>query len=89
MSGTLPEDRTPPNGQRSIVAGGVLWTVREADARAVPGARRPRCLIFESRDRVCRFWYYPDAWESLPDETLARMLDGDVRRSASGRSGDQ
>lgn len=51
------------------------WTVREVDARAVPGARAPRCLIFENHELVRRVWDYPRAWRGLPAAALLRLAE--------------
>src|SRR4051812_23417687 len=49
------------------------WTVREIDARNIPGALGPRCLVFESVEMVRRLWVYPAAWMSLPARALLRL----------------
>ncbi|AHG89776.1 hypothetical protein J421_2239 [Gemmatirosa kalamazoonensis] len=46
------------------------WMVRELDARAVPAARGPRCLVFENPRLVRRIWDYPTTWLSLSDRAL-------------------
>jgi len=49
------------------------WTVREIDARGMPGARGPRCLVFENSCLVRRVWTYPAQWAELADEALLRL----------------
>jgi hypothetical protein len=54
---------------------GVAWTVRELDTRGVPGARGPRCLVFEHPELVRRLWTYPVTWTALSDAALLRLVD--------------
>jgi hypothetical protein len=54
--------------------GGVTWTVREADTTRVPGARAPRCLIFETAGHARRAWKYPPDWPTLGDEGLLALM---------------
>jgi hypothetical protein len=49
------------------------WSVTEVDARAVPGARRPRCLVFTRADCIRRVWDYPADWRTLDHEALAAL----------------
>jgi hypothetical protein len=49
------------------------WTVRELDASGVPGARGPRCLVFENHEVVRRVWDFPATWETLPAAGLLRL----------------
>ena len=49
------------------------WTVREIDARGMPGARGSRCLVFENSCLVRRVWTYPAQWAELADEALLRL----------------
>lgn len=56
--------------------GGVTWTVREADTTRVPGARGPRCLIFETAGYARRAWTYPPDWRTLGDEALLLLMFG-------------
>ena len=49
---------------------GTKWTVREVDARAIPGARRSRCLFLENHETVRRLWRYPPRWLELSDAAL-------------------
>src|SRR4051794_35182356 len=53
----------------------MVWDVREADARDVPGARGPRCLIFESPEVVRRVWVFPANWRELDDDALWRYSE--------------
>jgi hypothetical protein len=59
-----------------IDPGGVTWTVREADTTRVPGARGPRCLIFETSGYARRAWVYPPDWRTLGDEGLLLLMFG-------------
>ena len=54
------------------------WSLREVDARKVPGAPRPQCLICESGDVIRRLWKYPSDWESLDDDALWALCERDV-----------
>ena len=49
--------------------------MREADARAVPGAPTPSCLIFDSPAAVRRLWTYPHDWRTVADADLLALLD--------------
>jgi hypothetical protein len=49
------------------------WTVRELDARALPGARGARCLVFENEVLVRRVWDYPAAWLTWPAAALLQL----------------
>ena len=60
---------------RDIEHGSVRWTVREVDARRVPGARADRCLICDSGEVVRRLWKYPENWTELDDEALWELCD--------------
>jgi hypothetical protein len=48
--------------------------VREADSRAVPGARGATCLIFDSPEVVRRLWDYPPDWRAASDAELLGLL---------------
>jgi hypothetical protein len=64
---------------RDLERGNERWTVREVDARRVPGARADRCLICESGEVVRRLWEYPKNWTELDDEALWKLCD-ELRR---------
>ena len=51
----------------------VTWSVYEQPTRHVPGAKRERCLIFESPWAVRRAWEYPAAWLTLESDELRRL----------------
>jgi len=55
---------------------GTAWYVREVDARAIPGARAPRCLVFDAMGASRRVWSYPAAWETLSDAALVAICNG-------------
>jgi len=61
--------------ERTVEYGTRRWTVREVNAKAVPGAVAPRCLICESDDVVRRIWHYPANWASLSDDELIGICD--------------
>lgn len=61
---------------RIIRRGADEWRLHEADARAVPAARGPTCLICESVEVIRRLWLYPSDWRSLDDDTLWQICDG-------------
>ena len=71
---SLLVDRMKP-GERLVERGERRWTLREMDARRVPGARAATCLICESTDVIRRFWRYPRDWRSLDDEGLAELCE--------------
>jgi hypothetical protein len=52
---------------------GARWQVREVDARAVPGARGARCLLFEAEGVVRRVWDYPADWMRLAPAELVSL----------------
>ena len=49
------------------------WSVVEVDARAVPGARGVRCLIFMCESCIRRVWDYPPDWRTYDDAGLAAL----------------
>jgi hypothetical protein len=51
---------------------GTLWQIAELDARDVPGAFAPHCLVFDSQAICRRYWKYPADWFELSD---VRLLD--------------
>jgi len=55
---------------------GIEWTISERDARMVPGARGPRCLIFQSDEAVRRIWEYPAGWRDLLNPSLIALSWG-------------
>jgi hypothetical protein len=64
-------------GERSLVA--------EADARGVPGAQGPNCLIFENDVLMRRIWHYPADWNQLEDSRLIALFDRPFVSSGPGR----
>ena len=54
-------------------ATGVEWTVREVDARGVPGAQGDCYLLFQSRAIWRRVWDYPSDWLTLPVPALEAL----------------
>jgi hypothetical protein len=66
-------------GERLVERADRRWTLREMDARAVPGARAPRCLICESTEVIRRLWNYPRNWRELDDRELATLCEGSAR----------
>ena len=66
-------------GERLVERGDRRWTLREMDAREVPGARAATCLICESTDVIRRFWRYPRDWRSLEDDDLAALCEAGAR----------
>jgi hypothetical protein len=69
-------EASPREHDRVIRRGIDEWRVHEADARAVPGARAPTCLICESVEVIRRLWLYPRDWGSLDDDALWNICDG-------------
>jgi hypothetical protein len=65
----------PPSKRRTLQRENEQWTVREADARRVPGARAAFCLICESSEVVRRLWTYPEDWQDLSDDDLWQLLE--------------
>ena len=51
---------------------GIEWTVREV-ATPQAWARRPQCLVLNSRECVRRIWEYPASWRSLDADQLLRL----------------
>jgi hypothetical protein len=51
------------------------WTVRELDARGIPGGAAARCLVFENDAMVRRLWVFPPNWRELPDRRLIDLID--------------
>jgi hypothetical protein len=49
------------------------WSVVEIDARDVPGARAPYCLVFSRTECIRRVWDYPANWRTLDDLELAAL----------------
>jgi len=52
---------------------GLYWTVSEVDGRDIPGARGPRCLVFQSENAIRRVWCCPSDWRTLGDADLAAL----------------
>ena len=67
------------SGERLVERGDRHWTVREMDARGVPGARAARCLICESTEVIRRLWDFPHDWRQLEDGDLAALCEGAAR----------
>jgi hypothetical protein len=55
---------------------GTLWLVAELDARHVPGAVGPTCLVFDSQMTCRRYWHYPADWISLDDDRVLALMFG-------------
>jgi len=51
----------------------VEWSVVEVEAKGVPGARGPRCLLFARPDCIRRVWEYPATWRLLDAASLAKL----------------
>ena len=49
--------------------------VAEADARDVPGAQGPHCLILETEALMRRIWHYPADWDRLDDSRLIALFE--------------
>jgi hypothetical protein len=76
VGGPAAEERPDPTPVRYIEQLGdeyLHWAVVEADARAVPGARGARCLLFTRAGCVRRVWGYPADWRTLDDAGLAAL----------------
>jgi hypothetical protein len=54
---------------------GTVWHVAELDARSVPGALAPRCLVFDSQAICRRYWTYPADWFDLSDVRLLDLMN--------------
>lgn len=71
---TTAGNRVPrPDPIDFVDALSVVWRVVERDARADPGHRADRCLLFASRDAVRRVWNYPATWRELDDAELEAL----------------
>ena len=66
-------DRTPVTFEQHVDGDWLHWSVVEVDARAVPGARGARCLVFTRRDCIRRVWEYPSDWRALDGAGLAAL----------------
>jgi len=71
--GFTGSDREVPRHIYDDVSG-QHWTVREVDAARTPGARAPRCLIFDSGAVARRLWHYPRDWVALPAGALLNLI---------------
>jgi hypothetical protein len=56
-------------------ASGTLWQIAELDARDVPGALAPNCLVFDSQAICRRYWKYPVDWFELSDVRLLNLMN--------------
>lgn len=74
---------TPELPVRHIEHEESIWSVREVDARTVPGSRGATCLIFESFDAVRRVWIFPPDWRELDDHSLWLIGERGPRLAAS------
>lgn len=61
--------------KRWVVRGGERSLVAEAEARDVPGAQGPHCLILETEALMRRIWHYPADWERLDDSRLIALFE--------------
>src|SRR3954468_13485050 len=71
---------------REIIREGIRWNVREMDSTRVPGARRDRCLIYESEGIIRRVWDFPETWRELSPDELWALVEP---RSPAPRPADQ
>ena len=62
-----------PDAVAFVDAQFVRWRVVERDARADPGARAARCLVFDCGEAVRRVWHYPADWRRLPQAALVAL----------------
>ena len=69
MEADSPNTVTASPG-RSFTYNDVLWVVREADGRGVPGAKGASSLIFDSREVIRRIWLFPRNWRQLNADDL-------------------
>jgi hypothetical protein len=68
-----PVDPAPVKFVERVDDAWVRWSVVEVDARGVPGALGPRCLVFTRADCTRRVWDYPADWRALGDAGLAAL----------------
>jgi len=66
----------PRELERVVQHGLDRWRVHEMDARAIPGARAPTCLICESIEVIRRLWKFPADWPTLDDDALWEVCEG-------------
>jgi hypothetical protein len=73
-----PDSQTPAAARRTVIdaSTGHAWQVWEVDTTHMPGARGPRCLIFDGREVIRRVWSVPDDWRGMTDEGLLRLMTG-------------
>ena len=74
--------RRDREAQRRFQVAGELWSVSERDTQSVPGARAPKCLVFESQAAVRRAWSYPGNWRDMDDSALWRLSELTASKSA-------
>ena len=71
--------------KRWVVRGGERSMIAEADARDVPGAQGPHCLILETEALMRRIWHYPADWDRLEDSRLIALFETPFVGSAPER----
>ncbi|HJU68346.1 MAG TPA: hypothetical protein VJ650_08850 [Gemmatimonadaceae bacterium] len=62
-----------PGSRVAVDSQGRAWTVREADATHVPGARARQSLIFDTPGCCFRVWHYPSDWRDLSTSELLAL----------------
>jgi len=73
VTGDSPERHVDGTCLRYVDDEFVQWSVVEVDARAIPGARGPRCLLFSRQDCIRRVWEYPADWRLLDAPALIAL----------------
>ena len=71
--------------KRWVLRGGERSMVAEADARDVPGAQGPHCLILETEALMRRIWHYPADWDRLEDSRMIALFETPFVGSAQER----
>jgi hypothetical protein len=62
-----------PRHRRFRDRDGAFWSVEEVQTAGTPGARGPRCLLFESDHAVRRVWEYPSDWYAMDLRQLEEL----------------
>ena len=70
LAGAPEAPRARPRGRVFVDRARVEWRVEEVPAAAVPAAKRPACLVFQSEAAIRRIWHYPPNWRQLTDAEL-------------------
>ena len=68
-----PQSNSSPIVRQFEDARGITWRVRERSAAAIPHARAPTVLQFESEQGWRLVWDFPGDWHTLSSEALEAL----------------